>query len=191
MRFEVLDVGYGSCAYLIADNGNLMLFDCGGDTERGISPTSQLLRGRQQSVELFFVSNYDEDHISDLPNLRRWMAIKVLHRNSTVSADQLESLKNQVGPITDAMKQLLEMIRLYTATVTQAPVFPDVEYAVFCNRYPIDFEDTNNLSLVTFVRAKSLSIILPGEAELKLISGEEDISRSAAAKFPYPLGCRL
>ena len=38
MNFQILDVGHGFCALLTADNGNIMLFDCGHKTAPEFRP---------------------------------------------------------------------------------------------------------------------------------------------------------
>ena len=45
------------------------------------------------------------------------------------------------------------------------PPFPDVTWRMFYNRYPEHFQDTNNLSLVVFLKCKGLSVLIPGDLE--------------------------
>ena len=68
-----------------------MLLDCGH--KEGSRPSEFLPQMGVKSVEYFFVTNYDEDHLSDLPNLRRKLKIQTLFRNRTISAEQLRELK--------------------------------------------------------------------------------------------------
>ena len=135
MRFTILDVGHGFCAYLLADNGNLMMFDCGHKATPLIKPSDLLFDQGQRSVERLFITNYDEDHISDLPNIQNKLRARILHRNATITPSQLRQLKRQSGPITEAMEALLEMMDEYTHDVSDSPEFPDVEWYSFWNRY--------------------------------------------------------
>lgn len=165
MRFTIADVGHGFCAYLRHDNGNVMVWDCGHKSEPENRP-SQFLRAEGINVvHRFLVTNYDEDHISDLPNLRESLKIKILQRNKSITPAQLRKLKSEAGPISSAMNSLLEMMQRYTAEVTTEPSFPDVEYTTFFHKYREDFEDTNNISLVTFLKTPDLSVIIPGDIE--------------------------
>jgi beta-lactamase superfamily II metal-dependent hydrolase len=82
----------------------------------------------------------------------------------SLTADHLRAIKRQGGPLGEGMKALLEMIDSYGGTVTSPPVFPNVEFKVFCNQYP-EFTDTNNLSLVLFLHYPGLSIVFPGDIE--------------------------
>lgn len=164
MRVTIHDVGHGACVSLIHDNGNVMLWDCGHNEK---NRPSELLRAEGVlTIERFFVTNYDEDHISDLPNLRDKLNISILTRNKSISAEQLKYLKLNSGPITEAMESMLDMMRDYSTPVTDFPEFPGVEYKTFHNRYQIDFNDTNNISLVTFLKFGGNCLIIPGDLEV-------------------------
>ena len=108
MRFEVLNVEHGFCAYAIGSDGGVLLFDCGHGTSN--RPSIFLPARGITSIRRFFVTNYDEDHISDLLAVRRRLHIEVLTRNSSMTSGQIRSLKTP--PISPAMNELLGMIRL-------------------------------------------------------------------------------
>ena len=63
MRFEVLNVGHGLCAYLEANNKNLMVFDCGYNGVTGFKPSDYFQRRGHDSIQRFVVTNYDQDQI--------------------------------------------------------------------------------------------------------------------------------
>ena len=42
MRIHIFDVSHGFCALLVADNGNVMLFDCGHNETTGFRPSKYL-----------------------------------------------------------------------------------------------------------------------------------------------------
>jgi len=165
LRVTIHNVGHGLCVSLIHDNGNIMLWDCGHvDSNR----PSQFLTARGIfRIDRFFVTNYDEDHISDLPNLRANLNIPLLLRNKSISADQLRQLKLRSGPISPAMESMLDMIRTYTGDplAIDPPEFPGVRYSTFCNIHGVDFDDTNNISLVTFLECGTLRFVIPGDLE--------------------------
>jgi len=167
VKLEILDVAHGFCAYVVADNGNTMLVDCGHNDETGFYPAHYLQASRCSGIETFFVTNYDEDHLSGLPRLRQLAAsipIETLHRNKSLTADQLRAMKRQGGPLGEGMKALLEMVETYTQDVASPPVYQNLEYRVFWNSHPL-FTDTNNLSLVLFLHYPGLSIVFPGDLE--------------------------
>ena len=154
MEIRIFDVAHGFCAYIIADNNNVILVDCGHNAGSGFRPSAYLSSNGCTGIEKFIVSNYDEDHLSDLPNLRRLLPIEVLHRNTSMDVDQLRRLKLLGGPIAPGMEAMLSMIGTYNSTVTNPPEFPGIELAFFSNPYPT-FEDSNNLSLVTFLHYRN------------------------------------
>lgn len=164
MKVTVHDVGHGLCISLTHQNGNVMLWDCGHSEEN--RPSSFLPASSLAKVDYFFVTNYDEDHISDLPDLRGSLNIRSLYRNKTISSAELRALKRQSGPITPAMEAMLKMIDTYTGgPLTPAPEFPGVRFTTFCNTYSPQFPDTNDISLVTFLQCGSTKFIIPGDLE--------------------------
>ena len=42
MQITIFDVAHGSCAYIVADNGNTMLVDCADNAESGFNIASFL-----------------------------------------------------------------------------------------------------------------------------------------------------
>jgi beta-lactamase superfamily II metal-dependent hydrolase len=164
VRFQINDVGHGFCAFAIAQNGNCMLVDCGHKTDPENRPSVFLPQVGVRRIELFVVSNYDEDHISDLPAVRRTLPISLFLRNGTITREQLRALKLKGGPITEAMKSLLDMM---PGGVAANPAsLPGVAWTAYWNRYPGEFQDTNNLSVVTFLRMGGLSVVMPGDLEV-------------------------
>ena len=170
MEIKIFDVEHGFCAYIIGDNHNTMLIDCGHNEITGFRPSEYLPNNRCSGIENFIVSNYDEDHISDLPNMCKLKQpngsnfIQTLYRNRSINGEELRKLKLKGGPIAPGMESLLEMIRTYTADVTNPPLPQDTEFNYFKNKYP-DFDDTNNLSLVTFLHYQDIHLIFPGDLE--------------------------
>ena len=164
MRITIHNVGHGSCISLIHDNGNVMLWDCGQDEKN--KPSQFLLLQGISKIDNFFVTNYDEDHISDLPDLRSKIDIKTLFRNKSISPSQLQQLKlKQSGEVSYAMRSMLNMMESYNSQVVNPSYFPEVHYETFYNKYKFDFDDTNNISLVTFLKCKNSCFIIPGDLE--------------------------
>ena len=168
MDLGIFDVGHGFCGLLRADNGNTMLFDCGSDATKGVKPSSLLRRIGCREVHLLFISNYDEDHLSGLPELLASPDLKVrcLYRNRSVDASTLMFMKLSKGPLGPGAESMAGMIGSYTSDVPawQMPIFPGIQWRNFCNPYPL-FTDENNLSLVTFVHYENIRIVFPGDLE--------------------------
>lgn len=165
MNFAIHDVGHGFCAHLMHDNGNVMLWDCGHKSEPEYRPSKFLPTLGIQTVHRLIITNYDEDHISDLPDLQNAVDIRILRRNRTITSGQLRKLKEETGPISAAMESLLSMLDNYTGDVTDLPSFPNVTFETFHCRYPDDFKDTNNLSMVSFLETPMGNFVIPGDLE--------------------------
>lgn len=164
MKVTIHDVGHGVCVTLAHQNGNVMLWDCGHKEEH--RPSEFLPASGISKVDYFFVTNYDEDHISDLPNLRANVDVHSLFRNTSISSAELRALKQQSGPISPAMESMLDLIDSYTGgPLNPAPDFPGVRFTTFCNSYGAQFPDTNDISLVTFLQCGSTKFIIPGDLE--------------------------
>jgi beta-lactamase superfamily II metal-dependent hydrolase len=161
MKFEILNVEHGFCAYAIGSDGGVLLFDCGHGTVN--RPSTYLPALGINRIRRFFVTNYDEDHISDLLDVRRKLFIEVITRNSSLTSSQILSLKTP--PISPAMKELLRMVDTFTGGVATEQLEPaGLRVWVFSNSYPT-FGDTNNLSLLTFLDVGNVSFVLGGDLE--------------------------
>lgn len=161
MKFEILNVEHGFAAYALANDGSVLLFDCGHAPTCG--PSDYLSAQGIRAIRRLFITHYDEDHIGDLPNVWRSLSIEVLTRNPSLTSTQLRRLKPP--PLSAAMKVLLGMIDSYTGEVSNEQLEPSgIRVCTFYNTYPT-FTDTNNLSLLTFLDVGPVSFVLPGDLE--------------------------
>ena len=165
MNITIHNVGHGLCVSLIHENGNTMLWDCGHSENN--RPSKFLPSSEINKIDYFFVTNYDEDHVSDLPNLRSKLNIGILSRNPSISPTQLRQLKiQQSGEISVAMDSVINMMETYNGPIIDLPSFPGVDYKLFYNNYIQDFNDTNNISLVTILNCGGRGFIIPGDIEV-------------------------
>lgn len=164
MRFTVHNVGHGLCVSLIHENGNVMLWDCGhSDNNR---PSEFLPQLGITVIEELIITNYDEDHISNLPNLSQRLPIRSMIRNKSISSQQLRTLKLIGGPISNAMAFLLNLIDEYIGgPPNPAYEYPGVRRVVYQNTFNQPFMDTNNISLVTFIECNGTKFVIPGDVE--------------------------
>lgn len=163
MNIKIFNVSHGFCACIVANNGNVILIDCGHDGDN-FRPSNYLRTSGCTGIESLIISNYDEDHVSDLPNIFSDFRIDVLYRNLSITVPQLENLKRQNGPISHAMRATLNLSNKYSHKVSVDPDYDGIEIEVFHNNYP-DFIDTNNLSLITFVEYDDMGIVFTGDME--------------------------
>ena len=110
MRLNIHNVVHGGCISLKHQNGNSMVWDCGH--QENYCPSYFLPYTEEiYQIDRFFITSYNEDHISDLPNLKANLALPLLHRDTSIDAPSLKSLKQQSGPISTAMESMLSMIK--------------------------------------------------------------------------------
>lgn len=117
-------------------------------------------------LDMLVVTNYDEDHVSGLAQLRKWVNIGWLWRNKSVTPDILATLKSEDG-MGAGIAELTSMMRNYTGDGTaQPPIFANVERRAFHLDYP-EFDDENNLSFVVFLKIAGIGFLFPGDLETK------------------------
>lgn len=163
MELRIFDVSHGFCSLVASDNGGLVLIDCGHDSG-GFTPSRFLSSVGHNNIHHFIISNFDQDHVSDLHNLLQNVNIHVFHRNPTVSPEYIRALKLQSGPLTNAMGAAISCATHLVHPVNSPPDMGDLEIQTFCNRYP-EFTDTNNLSVVTFIKFENFTVLFPGDLE--------------------------
>ena len=164
MDLRIFDVEHGFCCYIVADSENVILVDCGINSSTGFRPSDWLPRNGCNGIEYLVISNFDEDHVADLPNLRSRLPIHCICRNPSISGSELRSLKLTGGEISNAMESCIQLHEGYNEPLTNPPDLGGIEIDTFYNRYP-GFTDTNNLSLVTLLTYADFGILFPGDIE--------------------------
>lgn len=172
-ELKIFDVRHGFCAALLSRD-NLILIDCGYDSE-GFRPLEWLYAKGYRHIDSLIVSNFDQDHISDIKAIRDNFTVGSLALNSTVSPATLRNIKIKGGPLSVQMQILIKsMANPELNYVRRIPYSAnDTELDFYCVYYPHE-TDTNNLSLVTFIQFGTSYIIYPGDLErsgwLKLLA---------------------
>lgn len=167
---RIFDVEHGACAMMMGpNNGRLAMVDSGHNATTGWRPSTFIRRQLQRTtLDYLFVTNADQDHLSDLEGLwRENIAVTTLYRNRSPDAARLRMIKEEQGELTDDIERFLNIHQNYNAPVTLP--FDDgmggATCSVYSNSYP-DFADTNNLSLAVFVRYGTFKILFPGDLEV-------------------------
>lgn len=144
-------------------SGDLMLIGVGHNSTTGWRPSSWLAR-RAQRPSCMVLNNLDRDHLSDLPSFEPALRPHLIVRNRSIDPAWLARKKlEESGEIADAMSTA---IRWMGQVFTGAPVALNygMEARFFCHS-PALFEDTNNLSVVSFVRHNGCGLMFPGDME--------------------------
>jgi len=164
MKLRIFDVCHGFCALIITDNGQSILMDCGHDSER-FRPSEYLQNQNINNLHSLIVSNFDEDHLSDVHRLTSQLKVNYFYRNMTIPVNDLMRIKLQSGPLSHAMTATINLCNEYQEPL---PTFIDLaglNIRHYWNNYP-NFTDTNNLSLVTILEYGNIKILYPGDMEI-------------------------
>jgi beta-lactamase superfamily II metal-dependent hydrolase len=160
---NIFDVEHGSCSLLQADTGARIMIDCGWNPKSGWSPTQQLIRDGAQHVDLLVITNYDEDHVDGLPELRQsGISIRGLWRPKNVEPDDIIQLKSEDG-MGNGIAELVNMARTYVHPLSPID-FGNVQRQMFYNP-PGSFDDENNLSAIVVLTINGIKVVFPGDME--------------------------
>lgn len=170
MMLRIWDVQHGACAMLhhtlngVA--GRLAMIDS-GDMD-GWNPATFIKQTlRRNQLDFLFITNADQDHMSGLQGL--WDAginVPVMHHNPSFGPAAFEAVKRQSGPLTRDAQRYLQNVGTFTAQIDYP--FNDsmggITATVFWNKWP-HFTNTNDLSLVVFLKFGPFGILFPGDLE--------------------------
>ncbi len=159
---DIFDVEHGACAVLTADTGAHMMIDCGRNVSTGWSPASELKSLGVNRLELLAVTNYDEDHVDGLPELRREVQVQMLWRSKNVDLDKVRELKSEDG-MGEGIAALVSMAKTYTGPPADVD-FGQIKRSMFFNPAG-SFDDENNLSAIIVLEIYGKKIIFTGDME--------------------------
>ena len=164
MELKIFDVEHGACALLACDNGTRLMIDCGHNGDTGWRPGTYLREQGITRLDMLAITNYDEDHVSGLPNLLENVEVEWLWRNKSVTPETIKHLKSENG-MGRGIEALVGMAPNYTGGVDATPPnFLGVERQSFYNSHP-DFDDENNLSMVVLLKIAGINFLFPGDLE--------------------------
>lgn len=165
MEVKIFDVKHGFCAALMGKN-HLTLIDCGHDNNYKYRPLEWLYIKGYRHIDSLILSNFDQDHISDIKTIRDNFTVGKLVVNPSISAHHLRNIKIKGGAISEQMEIVLANIDKpeFKALSEVEISTPEVQYNFFWVVYPYE-TDTNNLSFVSFIRFGNSKIIYPGDVE--------------------------
>lgn len=169
MLLRIWDVEHGACAMLHHQlnryAGRLAMIDSGCTPDWRPSTFIKHSLGRTR-VDYLFITNADQDHMSDLDGLwQEGIEVKTLVRNPHPPADELRKIK-AAGGMSNDIERFLRIHDSYNQKVTEP--FNDfmggITRKTFFNKFP-EFRDTNNLSCAVFIEFAGFKILFPGDLE--------------------------
>lgn len=165
MDLRIFDVEHGQCSHIVTSTNRHVLIDAGHNSTTNWRPSTYLPRRGTSYIDNLIISNFDEDHASDLHNLVDTVSVGTLTKNPSVSPQNLRRLKG-IGGIGRGIDALADMMARYTRPISSDVDYGDFNIQCFWNRYPTDFEDENNLSLVSIIESHGIKICFPGDMEV-------------------------
>lgn len=175
MRIRVWDVEHGCCVMVQhvtptgvnqVLGGRLAMIDSGSSVD--FQPSKYISALGRNRLDYLFITNADQDHMSDLKGLEE-AGIEVVNliRNPSYTADEIRQIKLGSGPLTKDASWYVQACRDFTGgppAVSFDQGMNGISMKSFWNSYP-EFQDTNNLSLATFIKYHDFKMLFPGDLE--------------------------
>jgi beta-lactamase superfamily II metal-dependent hydrolase len=140
MWLRIFDVEHGFFACVSADNRNLIVFDCGHNSTTDFRPSAYLHRIQCSGIEYFVITNYDDDHVSDLHNIFGVFPIEVVARNPSVPLETLRGIKLESGPLSPGLEAMFDLLETATESDPQVADFAGIKISDLHIVIPGDLE---------------------------------------------------
>jgi len=172
MILRIFNVEHGACALLDCDNGTQIMIDAGHNATTGWKPGTYLNSIGRTQLQQLIITNYDEDHVSGLPDLLSKVHVQWLMRNTSVDPSIIRYLKSEdgMGSGIDVLVKATETtFKRGTANALAIPPSgpdygPGIELQIFNNTYPT-FDDENNLSVIVHLMLNGTGVMFCGDME--------------------------
>jgi len=178
MRIRVEDVEHGCCVLVQhvtkvglnqEQGGRLAMIDSGSSAD--FKPSTSIKAMGRDKLDYLFITNADQDHMSDLKGLEdAGIEVVTLLRNPTYTGEQMRQIKLVGGPLTNDAQWYVNALGSYNEPV-DAPFntsMNGITYKGFYNTYGNgggQFTDTNNLSFAVFIKYGDFKMLFPGDLE--------------------------
>ena len=163
LRVHIFDVEHGECNAIETPSGDLILIGAGHNSSTDWRPSKWLLQ-RNQRPSCVILSNLDRDHLSDLQSFEPNMRPQLIVHNRSVNPDWVEQRKiKESGEVHEGVQTALHWVKnVFTGDTVNLNY--GLEIKCFYHP-PTKFQDTNNLSIVTFIGYNNVGILFPGDVE--------------------------
>ena len=151
MEVHIFDVEHGSCAAVISPSGHLLMIDCGHNDTTGWRPWAWVA-ARGQPIANLTITNFDRDHVTDLPNVLARNVVTSFTMNWNVTAAWVRRQKGSLGmsPGVELAIQRLDALRNLPGI--------SINWGIVTST-----ADENYLSVVTFVHCGAIRFVFSGD----------------------------
>ena len=94
MYVEIFNVELGQCVMIHCPNGKKIMIDAGHNASRNLRPSNYF---RGERIDDLIITNFDEDHVSDLMNVMNLCRVNFIILNPTINSNALASMKVRDG----------------------------------------------------------------------------------------------
>jgi len=140
------------------------MVDCGHNATTNWRPGSYLTSFGVAELQQLVITNYDEDHVSGLPDLLSKVNVEWLLRNPTVNSMDLVGLKSR-GGMGVGIRALSGILPSFRPSSEPEPTFVGLNWHAFWNPYPAFTTNENDLSLVLWLTLNGTTFLFPGDLE--------------------------
>jgi hypothetical protein len=170
MDIFIFNVGLGECIFFYPRNHHdyAMMLDCGNTNE--FEPVDFLIEKRFLSYDAgkekyvlsnLTMTNYDQDHFSGLPYLRKKVFIKTVNFMRNLTGQDIREIKDV---LTKAADEVIDILDTYNSDATDYnPPFTKHCYYLSKEDFPNEAIDSNKLSQLVFVTYNGTRICIPGD----------------------------
>jgi beta-lactamase superfamily II metal-dependent hydrolase len=175
MWLRIWDVEHGACAMLQHARqtptgevwSQLAMIDSGSTSDW--TPSAYLTGLGWRRIAHLFITNADQDHMTDLHGLARaGLDVTTFYRNPSYTGAQMQALKRQSGPLTLDAQWYVGACDRFNGPVNEPfdQNMGGVTVRTFYNSYSAFANpNTNDLSLVIFFTYQGFTILFPGDLE--------------------------
>lgn len=171
LQIAIFDVGAAQSVlvYPTHQASHARLIDCGGEAD-GFSPVEFIVSSNilpknasgKPKLGNLTITNYDQDHFSWLPDLRKKMEIWTTRLPKNITSQELKNHKEEV---TDALKHVCYLKDTYTGSAVDfKPVYSTHSYHL--EQGDLEGElNTNHLSQMVFIEFGGSKLCVAGDLE--------------------------
>lgn len=166
MLLEIFDVAHGSCALLTTDKNKTIMIDCARNSYEKWGPGTYLRDYEIDTLDLFVLTNFDNDHLNGAVDLFENVNVKSICFNDSVTRRAYNKMKSKTNKsyFRPSIERIFEEISNFKESTSSKRGLGVDTLKVFYNEYP-EMQNLNNLSVVLFLKLYGVGVLFTGDLE--------------------------